>query len=130
MALTHVLDTNVVLYHLGGKLSTPLGDTPCFVSVITQLELLSYPGITPEDEAHIQEFLSDVVVAGLEYEICTLTVQLRHTHNLKLPDAIICATALSMDATLLTNDARLTSVSEIRVEPVPLKQPGDTGAEA
>ncbi|CAB5495841.1 PIN domain-containing protein [Bathymodiolus thermophilus thioautotrophic gill symbiont] len=34
-------------------------------------------------------------------------IQLRQTHKLKTPDAIICATALVNNATLLTNDKQL-----------------------
>ncbi len=120
MAVGRVLDTNVVLYHLGGKLSRPLSGAQGSVSIVTQLELLSYPDITPAEESHIRSILNDLTVVGLGPEICQSTIYLRRAYRLKLPDAIICATALTLDATLLTNDKRLTGVAEIRVESVAL----------
>ncbi len=38
-----VLDTNAVLYFLGGRLAEPLPQANFYVSVITEIELLSYP---------------------------------------------------------------------------------------
>lgn len=49
MALTQnliLLDTNVVLYFLGGRLMNPLPSGQYFVSVITEIELLSYPSLS------------------------------------------------------------------------------------
>lgn len=121
MAISQVLDTNVVLYHLGGRLSSPVGEGRNCVSIVTQLELLSYPNITPTEEAQIQSLLDDLTVVGLEPDICHSTVYLRRAYRLRLPDAIICATALALDATLLTNDKKLAEVSEIRVSSVSLR---------
>ena len=47
MALKFVLDTNAVLYFLGDRLAEPLPSGDYFVSIITEMELLSYPSITP-----------------------------------------------------------------------------------
>lgn len=41
-----VLDTNIVLYLLGGRLANPLPKAQYFISVITEMELLSYPNLT------------------------------------------------------------------------------------
>lgn len=45
-----LLDTNVVLYLLGGRLANPLPSGQYFVSVITEIELLSYPSLNSERE--------------------------------------------------------------------------------
>lgn len=53
MALTQLLillDTNVVLYLLGGRLSNPLPSAQYFVSIITEIELLSYPSLSLDEE--------------------------------------------------------------------------------
>ncbi len=120
MAVGQVLDTNVVLYLIGGRLAEPLGEGPNFVSIVTELELLSYPEMTPLEEVHIRSLLDEISVVGLEQEICRATIYLRRAYSLRLPDAIICATALSLDAILLSNDKRLATVSEIQVAPVAL----------
>jgi len=40
-----VLDTNAILYFLGGKVAQPLAPGRYFVSVISEMELLSYPSV-------------------------------------------------------------------------------------
>jgi hypothetical protein len=41
MVLKRVLDTNAILYLLGGKLAHPLPTGQYFISVISEMELLS-----------------------------------------------------------------------------------------
>ena len=48
-------------------------------------------------------------------------IHLRREHRLRMPDAIIAGTALSLDAELLTNDARLGGVPGLRTRSVPLR---------
>ena len=59
-----VLDTNAVLYLLGGPLAQPLPAGGYFISVISELELLAYPNITEDKEEHIKALLEDVRPAG------------------------------------------------------------------
>jgi|CXWK01.1.fsa_nt_gi hypothetical protein len=44
--MTVVLDTNVVLCQLGDALMEPSPEGPYAVSVISEMELLSYPSLT------------------------------------------------------------------------------------
>ncbi|MBI5470723.1 MAG: type II toxin-antitoxin system VapC family toxin [Ignavibacteriae bacterium] len=111
-----VLDTNVVLDLLGDRLSPRnLPDVELMVSVITELELLSYPMLSLPEEKSIRKFLSNVEITGLSDEIKRKTIALRKSYRLKLPDAIICATAMVASAPLITNDKRLSKVAEISV---------------
>jgi hypothetical protein len=48
-----VIDTNTCVYLLGGRLARPLPDDDDVVSVITQIELLSYPLLT--DDARLAQ---------------------------------------------------------------------------
>lgn len=52
-----LLDTNIVLYFLGGRLIHPLPPAQYLISVITEMELLSYPSLTSDEEARIINFL-------------------------------------------------------------------------
>ena len=45
-----LLDTNIILYFLGGRLVDPLPTGEYFLSVITEIELLSYPSIGVDEE--------------------------------------------------------------------------------
>lgn len=120
--MTGLLDTNIALYLLGGRLafSPPPGDYG--VSVITEMELLSWPSLTPEEEIRITDFLSSVVICDLSPNIRRMAVFLRRSERIKLPDAIVCATALEHHVDLWTNDARLAKVSGLCCHSVPLKE--------
>ncbi|MFH7026907.1 MAG: type II toxin-antitoxin system VapC family toxin [Heteroscytonema crispum UTEX LB 1556] len=106
-----LLDTNIVLYFLGGKLANPLPSGQYFVSVITEIELLSYPSLSSDEETQIIEFLNKISIVGIDSNIKNLTIALRKQYRLRLPDAIIAATAQSLNATLFTNDVRLNNVT-------------------
>ena len=115
-----LFDTNAVLYFLGGRVSGPLPKGQFAISVITEIELFSYPNLTEAEEKKITVFLHKIKVIGLTEEIKNQAIQLRRRHKLKIPDAIIMASAISIKATLLTNDTTLVKLSEISTKPLPL----------
>lgn len=79
----------------------------CAVSQITRIELLSFPLLTDEDEAEILRFLSAVTVLPLDGKVESTAISLRRRARMKLPDAIILATAQVHGLALLTLDERL-----------------------
>ncbi len=115
----YLLDTNIALYFLQGRLSNPLPFGQYFVSLITEIELLSYSNLTATEEASIHEFLDSVAIIEITLEIKKTTINLRRNNRLKLPDAIIAATAKGSGATLLTNDTTLLNLTEIQSQSVP-----------
>jgi len=119
--MTHVLDSNISIYYLGGRLAQPLPTNDILVSVITEIEVLSYPQMTLDEEAKAAAFLSSVIVIALTPEVRDSAIRLRREHRLKLPDAIVAATAFVLNAELLTNDGRLLRLPELRVRSVRLR---------
>jgi predicted nucleic acid-binding protein len=104
------LDTNVIIDFLKGKtgsidLLTLIVEHECFVSVIARLELLKYPDITPEEEVLILAFLEFVPILPLTVDIDRETIAISRASKLKLPDAIIAATAIVYRAEVVTQDA-------------------------
>ncbi len=112
--MTGVLDTNIVLYLLAGRLADPLPPGDYAVSVITEMELRSYSDLSQADEAAIRAFISSVAVVELTPAIRETGIRLRRQERLKLPDAIVAATAIEAGAELLTNDAKLATVPGVR----------------
>ena len=113
-----VLDTNVALFYLSGRLVNPLPNATYFVSVVTEIELLSYPNLTPVVEVEIRDFLSQIIVVDINYHIKELAIALRKNYKLKLPDAVVAATAQHENADLLTNDSKLMNLAEINTQSV------------
>ncbi len=93
--MNRVLDTNAILFLLGGKLAQTLPAGEYFISLISEMELLSYPLLDESEQAKLRDFLSAVTVVDLTEEVKSLAIRLRRQHLLKLPDAIVAATARS-----------------------------------
>lgn len=116
-----VLDTNIALYLLNNRLEQPLPPGVYFASFITEMELLSYPQLTDAQIQEVRNFLSSLTLVTLDDEIKDLAIQWRRQYKLKLPDAIIVATALHLQATLLTNDQQLTKIQNLPTQSLALR---------
>jgi predicted nucleic acid-binding protein len=104
-----LLDTNVIIDFLKQNsatfdLSSLFLQHECFTSVIVKLELLKYPDITPDEEHTVLEFLRLVPVISLNETIENETIALSRATKLKLPDALIGATAIVYGAEIVTLD--------------------------
>lgn len=115
--IDHLLDTNIVIGLLKGAESTValaqqagLVLSRAAVSQITRMELLGFADLTEAEERATRSFLSACQVVGITDEIEAEAIRLRRSGALKLPDAIVAATALSTGAVLLTLDRRLARV--------------------
>jgi len=108
-----VLDSNPIIDLLNGRITEDtfheaVSGCLLFASVITRIELLGFPGITGEEERRIHTFLSNVVVLPIDDAIEKNTILLRRANSkIKLPDCIIAATSIVLNAILLTDDKDL-----------------------
>jgi predicted nucleic acid-binding protein len=112
-----LLDTNVLIYLSQGRLDTRLlieENKRYFVSLITAMELLSYRFDSEDEEALVRQILSLFEIIEVTLPLSSLVAQLRRTQPLKLPDAIIAATAHHHDLTLITNDQQLLKLDAIQ----------------
>jgi predicted nucleic acid-binding protein len=109
------LDTNIILYLLDGDetLAELLNGKQLYISVITELELLAYKGITAKEEKIINEFVSQCKTITINNAVKQETIRVRKTYKTKLPDSIIIATALYLDLPLITSDVEFKKVEEL-----------------
>lgn len=89
MAERFVLDTNVVLCALAGRLADPLPEGRCDVSVIGALERLSYTVLEHGEERQVPEFLATVTVVELDDAVKSAAIHLWRRHRTKLANAIM-----------------------------------------
>ncbi len=115
--IDYLLDTNFILGLLKSSAETleqiskrRIESQQCAYSAVTRMELLAFPGITPSEEALIQEKLAHFTYLPITAQIEDIAIQLRRKHRIKLPDAIIAASALSIGAKLITFDLQLNNV--------------------
>ena len=105
-----VLDSTVVINHLNKKLDIDaffdtIPDCERFVSIVTEIETLSDPEMAEKEEKEAREFLAHFdSVVDIIPAIKEEAIKIRRAFRIKLPDAVIAATAIILDATLLSND--------------------------
>ena len=103
-----LLDTNAVIYALNGGLTLPSADYS--ISIITEMELFSYSKLTELEKNNITRLVSCFEVHNINDKIKEMTIEIRKNYGIKLPDSIICATALVNGATLISNDKQLSKI--------------------
>ena len=109
-----VLDSTVVINHLNGKINVNSfmanisPDAVKIASIITYIETLSKPGMVLFDEQQALTFFNSCKIEEISTAIRDETIKLRRNNpQRKLPDCIIAATAIVLNATLLSNDPHL-----------------------
>ncbi len=112
MGIKYLWDTNTAIYYLQQQF--PLGaeefidnillQNQPIISVITEIELLCWKNATPNDIIVLNNFINNSVVLELEKDIKFKTASIRKSHKIKLPDAIIAATAIVFDLALLSRN--------------------------
>jgi len=112
--INYLLDTNIILGLLKSDPDTlrlikerKIETQQCAYSAITRMELLGFPGITQAEELLIQHKLAHLTYLPITSAVENIAIRLRRSQRIKLPDAVIAATALEIGAELLTFDRQI-----------------------
>lgn len=119
MGTPTLLDSNIAIYLIKGGLTETVRESlrtatlsGFNLSVITQIELLGYVFPTSTEKIQTEKLVAASAVFALTDEIVNQTIVLRRLYKIKLPDAIIAATALVHGFTLVSrNDKDFSSIS-------------------
>lgn len=122
--MKYLLDTNIFLYHLAGHPAVEYLFTDSFVtqntvytSRIVRIELLSFSKLTVAQEEAIESLLAKFILLPVNSEIEDVTIYLRRRYTIKLPDAIILASAFITSSTLVSNNTKdFKHISELKIE--------------
>ena len=115
-----LLDSNTIIYLSKRLLSIDdifiYKDDSYAVSVITYMEVLGYDFESAEEENFIKKLLSYLDILYIDEIIANAVIKLKREYKIKLPDAIICSTAILNDAILVTNDIRLKNIEKLNLK--------------
>jgi predicted nucleic acid-binding protein len=116
MASLKVFDTNALIaVSQGTHIVDPL-HVRVAISIITRIEMLAWPSLSAADRAGLRQMLAPVDVVDLDRVVEAHAIDIRTSRLLKLPDAIVAASALSLQVPLVTNDNGFLRVPGLRVE--------------
>jgi len=110
--IKYLLDTNIILGIVAGNFDAGIklkgiNLENCAFSSVTRMELLGFPNITQDEIKIISTLLELMTHLTINRAIEDKTINLKQKHRIKLPDAIILATALSHQVELLTLNKKL-----------------------
>ncbi len=98
--MEYLLDTNIIIQLLGNSLPQArmskmyeILDKEVMVSIITQMETLGYNFDSNEEQILFETFISESTILTINNAIIDETIAIRKSKKIKLPDAIIAATA-------------------------------------
>lgn len=109
--MRYLLDTNVLIEAVGGvveairALQEAAEAEWAGYSAITRIEMFGYPQLTDQEEQALAAVVAEFEEVSVDATIVDKTITLRKAGRIKTPDAIIAATALESQATLITRNA-------------------------
>ena len=123
----YLLDTNMLVLHLRGEHGVPTlldrwsQSHELYISVTTRVEILA--GMRPAEESVTIHLLNSMNSLPVSQSIADragrlIYEQARRGHQVSFPDALIAATALEHDLTLVTTNARHFPMLDKQVTPL------------
>jgi predicted nucleic acid-binding protein len=112
--IDYIADTNALLYIFKkNPCMKPYLDCRFGISVVTDIELLSFPNITDEEEDAFSKMIDDSIEFPLDIFTKNRAIKIRRTYGTKLPDAIVAATAIENKLPLVTADKEFKRIKEL-----------------
>lgn len=85
----------------------------CAYSSISYAEVLGWNGLMPQDEINLRQLFSRFHQRlTINDDVIECTIAIRRKHKIKLPDALILATAKTHNLQLLTLDEKLQRIRD------------------
>jgi predicted nucleic acid-binding protein len=100
-----LLDSNILIYCSKGQIDFKViaaNFDKLFVSVITYMETLGHNFSNPKEKELIEKILNSLPIVQTDLAIANQVITYRQQRKIKLPDAIILATAKQLSAAVIT----------------------------
>jgi predicted nucleic acid-binding protein len=116
MNIDFIADTNFLVYvHEGNEFVLPFLKYEFGISFISEVELLGFKGLSQIQENKLKELIEDCHTIQWNNKIKNITISLRKSYHIKLPDAIIAATCIVYELPLVTADKGFSKIKELDV---------------
>ena len=118
----YLIDNNVISSYFSGLFNekamifvADIIDRIPNISVITQIEALSWVNADKRKENVVKEFIEDSNILSLSTDVVNLSIKIRRSRKIKTPDAIIAATAIIHNLTLITSDSDFNNIEDLKI---------------
>ena len=107
----YLIDTNTIIHYLNASLPASstlflhdVVDDQCNISVISKIETLGYNFTDVIEKNTMEAFVNASSVLPINDDVVNQTIAIRKIRKIKLPDALIAATAIVYNLIILTNN--------------------------
>lgn len=111
MAERFLIDTSAIIKYLNGifpatgnSFLDKVLNEESSISFISEIELQVWNPSNPEDIKIYHSFVEQSNILGIDQDIIQETIKIRKSEKVKLPDALIAATAIIHDRTLVADN--------------------------
>jgi len=113
--IDYIIDTNILIYILKGnpKVKYFAQEEGLGVSCITEMEVLGKYMISTSEKQIIDRFLNRCFIIEIDAQIKQLAINIKQQKKMKLPDAIVAATAIKNKVILVTADKDFENVPNL-----------------
>jgi predicted nucleic acid-binding protein len=114
-----IADTNIILYIIKGIPEVkPFLDAEFAISEISEIELLGVKDIKEKELEWRKNIINDCFLLYFNQSLKETAIDLKQKYSIKIPDAIIAASAIHFKLPLLTADKRLFKINEAEIIPL------------
>lgn len=109
----YLIDTNILIYYFADII--PQGEIPRIedilktsfnLSIITKIEFFGFEKFSRDNFSQELQFIGNATIHPLTDEIADIAIDLRRKSRIKLPDAVIAATCVCNNFTLITRNEK------------------------
>lgn len=130
-----VIDSNIIIYAAQpehDELRRFVADNSPAISAISYVEVLGFHSLSDEDRRHFEEFFGEASILPITQPVLDKAVELRQAHRMSLGDALVAATCLVHNRTLVTRNTQdFAWIPALQVlDPFQLPPPAQDGDEA
>lgn len=112
-----LLDTNILINHLGDIEPLPDSHDEFLISVLTEFELLRFPGLSIQEERQIRAFIQTLRVVPVTETIAIRAAELGRIHRIGSVDLLLAATALILEMPFITKNIRdFRKISQLKIQ--------------
>jgi len=111
--IEYLIDTNILIYILQGKPQVKyFAESEILtISCITEMEVLGKYQISEPERQVIGNALEHCQIIDIDSKIKQMAINIKQQNRIKLPDAIIAATAIKNNIALVTADKGFKKIS-------------------
>jgi predicted nucleic acid-binding protein len=107
-----LLDSNVLIDALAGlphgirvlQEARKRSGISIIYSVISRIEVLGFPKLSPQEETAVRRLLNEFEEVAITNAVIERTIQIRKLVNIKIPDALVAASADTVQAIVITRN--------------------------